>query len=328
MKTTIIAALIVTALTSLSSAETWEERAAKRFKKPITPEQKDLIIKALPDKPTVKPKSARRILCISRCEGYIHTSIPYGKFMLEQMAKKTGAFKIDFNDNYDAFTADNLKKYDAILLNNTTHLKFSDDQCTAILDFIKSGKGIIGIHAATDNFQNWHEGVCMMGGCFNGHPWGAGGKWAFKLNDANHPINQAFGKKGFWHTDEIYQYKPDSYQGEGKLRILVSLDMSKEVNQQALLKRKKGQPPLSDEEKAKAVEEAKLCKAPVSWIRTFEKGRLFYTNFGHREDTNWNSKINQHLLDGIQFALGDLEADATPTHDAKDLVTALAPDAP
>lgn len=27
----------------------------------------------------------------------------------------------------------------------------------------------------------------------------------------------------------------------------------------------------------------------------------------------WNKQILQHLLDGIQFALGDLKADATPS---------------
>jgi hypothetical protein len=161
----------------------------------------------------------------------------------------------------------------------------------------------------------------MMGGCFNGHPWGAGGKWAFKLDDAEHPINQVFGGKGFWHTDEIYQYRPDSYQGEGKLRILVSLDMSKEKTRAPLMKTKQGEP--VDENK---LAEVKARQVPVSWIRDFGDGRLFYTNVGHREDTNWNPKINQHVLDGIQFAPGDLEADATPTMDAEDLLVAPAPD--
>jgi len=328
MRTQITAAIIVTSLVFASSAETWEEKAAKRFNKPITQEQKDLMIKSLPAKPTVSPKKEHRILVISRCEGFIHTSIPYGKFLLEQMGAKTGAFKADFADGYEIFSTANLNNYDAILFNNTTNLKPTDEQCAAIIDFINNGKAIIGIHAATDNFKNWHEGVCMMGGVFDGHPWGAGGNWAFKLDDANNPVNKVFGKKGFWHTDEIYQYKPDSYQGEEKLRILVSMDMSKEINQSALLKKKKGEPEPTAEEKAKLIELAKLRKAPVSWIRTIGKGRLFYTNFGHREDTCWNPKINQHILDGIQFALGDLDADATPTHDAKDLEEALAPDAP
>jgi type 1 glutamine amidotransferase len=316
----ILAFVSLCGLSQTSTAKSWEERAAERFQKnPLNDEQREKIRSAIPDKPLAKPKKSRKILVISRCESFIHTSIPHGKYMLEQLGKKTGAFEAVFNDNYDAFSKENLKQFDGIVFNNTTDLKFSEEQEAAIMDFINGGKGIIGIHAATDNFKKWHEGLCMMGGVFNGHPWNAGGNWAFQLDDAKNPVNQVFGGKGFWHTDEIYQYKPDSYQGPEKLRILVSLDMDKEANQKPLTKAKKN---------AVSVEEAKQRHIPVSWIRDFGKGRLFYTNFGHREDTNWNPKINQHILDGIQFALGDLEADATPTAEMKDLIIAKAPDQP
>ena len=313
--------LLLVVMTFAASCQNPKQGIAGKYKKRI--------IASLPEKPTVTPKRERRILIISRCEGFVHGSIPYGRFMLEQMGRKTGAFIADFSEGYECFTADHLKKYDAIVFNNTTNLNPTDEQRDAILEFIRSGKGIIGIHAATDNFRNWHEGVCMMGGCFNGHPWGANGTWAFKLDDADHPINQVFNKKGFWHKDEIYQYHPDHYQGEENLRILISLDMTKNRNIEALVnQRKKGAPRLTATEKAKRTELAKLRKVPVSWIRDFGDGRLFYTNFGHRNETFWNTKINRHILDGIQFALGDLSADAAPTHHAKDLNIALAPPKP
>ncbi len=66
-------------------------------------------------------------------------------------------------------------------------------------------------------------------------------------------------------------------------------------------------------------------EVPVSWLRTADQGRVFYTNFGHRQETFRNPVILQHMLDGIQFALGDLEADATPTAKAGELQAALAP---
>ncbi|MEO1530262.1 MAG: ThuA domain-containing protein, partial [Planctomycetota bacterium] len=163
-------------------------------------------------------------------------------------------------------------------------------------DFVADGGGLIGIHAASDNFNRHPECLKMVGGTFNGHPWGAGGKWAFKLNDPAHALNKAFDGKGFWHTDEIYQYKPESYVGTGVLRVLVSLDMS----QSAVLDRIKDGP----------------REVPVSWVREIGDGRLFYTNFGHRDDTFRKPVIMKHLLDGIQFALGDLEADARPTDQA------------
>ena len=42
------------------------------------------------------------------------------------------------------------------------------------------------------------------------------------------------------------------------------------------------------------------------------QGRVFYTSLGHNAHLFWNPPIVQHIFDGIQYALGDLEADATP----------------
>ena len=51
----------------------------------------------------------------------------------------------------------------------------------------------------------------------------------------------------------------------------------------------------------------------LSWVRSFGQGRAFYCAFGHDHAIFWNPAILQHYLDGIQFALGDLPADATPS---------------
>jgi type 1 glutamine amidotransferase len=51
----------------------------------------------------------------------------------------------------------------------------------------------------------------------------------------------------------------------------------------------------------------------MSWIKTEEKGRVYYSNFGHNPHVFWNPQLLQHFLAGIQYALGDLKADATPS---------------
>ncbi len=286
--------------------QTWAEKAAARLK-PVSDEQKKSIESAVPKKTTVQPEKDRHILVFWRCEGFIHTSIPCGNYAIEQLGQKTGAFKADLADDYSVFTPANLAKYDAVLFNNTTHLKFPDeDSKKALMDFVSNGKGIIGFHAATDNFNNWPEAQEMMGGSFDGHPWTAGGKWAFKVDDPGHPINAAFQGEGFWHTDEIYQNGPKPFSRE-KVRVLVSLDMSKPQNTSSKFR--------------KMLQEKKIKRGDndyaVSWLREFKGGRVFYSNFGHREDTYWNPVILQHFLDGIQYALGDLEADATPSARSK-----------
>ena len=51
----------------------------------------------------------------------------------------------------------------------------------------------------------------------------------------------------------------------------------------------------------------------ISWIQRVENGRVFYCSLGHNNHIFWMPNVLQHYLDGIQFAMGDLEADATPS---------------
>jgi type 1 glutamine amidotransferase len=278
----------------------WEEKKAQRFR-PITPAEEMAMLDAVPDEAAAKPARPRRLLVFYRCEGFIHTSIPHGNLATEMMGRKTAAFQVDLADTYDVFTKENLARYDAIVLNNTTHMRFPKPaQEQALLEFVREGKGLVGYHAASDNFYAHPAAAAMIGGQFNGHPWGAGGTWAFRLDDPEHRLNAAFGGNGFWHQDEIYQYRPDSYQGPEVLRILVSLDMSKEAVTKQLKPDGGGYPPGKRQ-------------VPVSWLRDYGKGRVFITNLGHREETFRNPTVLQHMLDGIQFALGDLPAETTPT---------------
>jgi uncharacterized protein len=310
---------VVSTVTSTQAApkdgpfEKWLEKSNGVFKDRPNEVDRQLIGLNLP-KATVAPAKQRRILCFYRCGGFIHGSIPFGNHALKEIARTTGAFEIDLADDYAVFTPDNLAKYDAIVFNNTTGLNPSEEQRQAILDFIKGGKGVAGMHAASDNFKNWKAGAAMIGGVFNGHPWGGGGTWAFKVEDPDHPLNQAFKGKGFWHRDEIYWYRPDSFQGRENLRVLLSLDMSRPQNQAALKKKSDTKPADVD--------------VPVSWCRKLGKGRLFYTNLGHNTSTFQNRMCLQHILDGIQYALGDLEADATPNAKVqKEISVVAAPEA-
>ena len=241
---------------------------------------------AAPEKSSVKPKKTRKVLVYSHPSGFKHSSIPTGVKGLRVLAEKTQAFEATFTLETKEFTSEGLKNYDAIIFNNTTHVQkaFTEkSQRDAILNFIKNGKAFIGFHAASDGgMSQWQEYTDMIGGCFAGHPWNAGGKWPFFVEDVKHPINQAFKEKEFMFSDEIYQYK--AYD-RSKLRILIGLDS---VNTD-----KKGNSKTND--------------YPVSWVRSYGKGRVFYSNFGHNKATWWTPFMLQHFLDGIQWALGDIK---------------------
>lgn len=249
---------------------------------------------AAPAAAVVKARKDRRILVFWRCEGFFHgEGIAGGNHALAVMGRRTGAYGADFSDDYSVFEASNLAKYDAVVFNNTTHLKLPDSAKQALLDFVRGGKGIVGIHAATDSFYDWPEGAAVLGGLFDGHPWGAGGTWAFKLDAPSHPLNRAWGGKGFKLRDEIYQFKAPYTRADR--RVLLSLDLSDPATGGV-----KGGVKRTDRDFA------------VAWVKKEGAGRVFYCSLGHADNVFQDSAVLRFYLDGIQFALGDLDADASP----------------
>lgn len=242
----------------------------------------------------VKPAASRKILVIYRCDGFKHASIPFCNKMLELLGPASGAFEATFSDRMDSFDPATLAAFDAILLNNTTRLKFETEaQRAALIDFVRGGKGLIGIHAATDNFYDFPEAAEMLGGMFDGHPWGGGGTWGVKLDEPGHPINASFGGKDFEIKDEIYQIK-GSYSRTTH-RVLLSLNME--------------HPATGSRPGQKRADKDN----PVSWIKRFGEGRVFYCSLGHHPDIYWNENVVGHYLAGIQYVLGDLKCDDRPS---------------
>jgi type 1 glutamine amidotransferase len=88
-------------------------------------------------------------------------------------------------------------------------------------------------------------------------------------------------------------YQPYS---RDKLRVLLSVDSSK-------FKGKGGARPDND--------------YAISWIREYGKGRVFYCALGHGEAMYMHPDMLKHYLAGLQYVLGDLRADATPSAAAK-----------
>jgi len=255
-----------------------------------------IVEEAIPSKPIVTPNKPRKLLVFNLCQGLRHDSIAHWDKALEIMAKKTGAFSVVFSSDLDIFKGESLKEFDAVCLNNTTGLKFNPEKtpelCKSLMDFVKGGKGIIGIHAAIDSFYEWPEAQEMMGNKFTGHPWGGNGTWAIKIDEPDHPLMAAFKGKGFKINDEIYRTEPPLYS-RGKQLVLMSLDMSDPTTRN--------------------VPGVQLGEdTGISWIKTWGNGRVFYCSLGHNDHLLWNPAILQHYLDGIQFAFGDYKVDTKP----------------
>lgn len=184
-----------------------------------------------------------------------------------------------WNTAYEAalakLTPENLKQYDILFFANTTGAVLpKGGPREAILDFVKSGKAFIGTHSATDTFGDFPGYVSMINGNFAGHPWGGGTLCTFTNHDPSHPAVKMYPAEFQW-KDEIYQYR--SFDPTA-VRVLLSLNMAKTSPKMPY-------------------------QVPVSWVREFGAGRIFYTNLGHN-DVTWKDKTFQsHLLGGIRWAL-------------------------
>jgi type 1 glutamine amidotransferase len=245
------------------------------------------------------PAHRTKVLFVTQSGGFHHSSVRRprntlapAEIAMTQLGQQSGLFDIHCTQDCAAdFTRDNLKNYDIVAFYTTTDSKGSDvlpipnDVLEYFLnDWLKQkGHGFVGFHSASDTYHNTEAYWDMIGGTFNGHPWGSNTTVTITVDDPNHPASRSFGKE-FEIKDEIYQYT--HWQPE-KVHVLMSLNMAK-------------------------------CKpkmpyqVPISWVKDYGQGKVFYTNLGHRESTWTDKRFLNSVEGGIRWILGLEQGDATP----------------
>jgi hypothetical protein len=277
---------------------------------------------ALPEKPLAAPQSLRHVLVLCKAAGWVHSSIPLASKMVEYLGDKTGAWMTTITYDSAMITPENLKQYDALFLDSTTG-EFLDDpndkavsqaRREALLNFVKGGKGLAGIHAATDSYHTsvrpaspgaaptpetgtWPEFNEMIGGFFKFH-WTYPTLIPVKIDDPNSPLTSMFPAQGYEIVDETYTFAQDSFSRK-RVHVLTSINYKK----------------MSAEDKAKEPAATKRTDGDyaLSYIQRVGDGRVFYEAHGHDEKIYFSRPFVAHMLAGIQYALGDLKADDSPS---------------
>ena len=276
---------------------------------------------ALPESPIAKPQKLRRVLVLAKAAGFVHSSIPLSAKMVEYLGDKTGAWLTTITYDPAAITAENLKQYDAVFLASTTG-EFLDDskdkavteaRRKAFMDFIKSGKGVAGIHAASDSYHmnerpatpegpakmtgTWPEWNEAIGGFFKYH-WNNPTLIPVKIDDPKSPLTAMFPARGYEVVDETYTFAQDSFSRK-RVHVLTSVNYKR----------------MSNEDKAKEPAANKRTDGDyaLSYIQKVGNGRVFYQAHGHDEKIYHARPFLTHMLAGIQYALGDLQADDSPS---------------
>ncbi len=276
----------------------------------LTDEWIQKIEKLAPAKAEIQPVKNHKVLVFSLFTGYDHWVVPHTDAVMKVLAEKTAAFEVEFSKDIYQFEKKNLRKYDAVVLNNNCSegtrrdllldvldkdTSLTDDQRknkaaeleANLIDFVKKGGGLMVIHGAIVMQNNSMPFSEMVGGSFDYHP--VQQEITLELCEPDHPLVKAFGGKSLVHTDEPYLFNKAYTQKN--FRPLLYMDTSK------LTKTTK-----EIDEKIKY----------VSWIKKFGKGRVFYVSPSHNAQSFEDTRLLKFYLDGAQYVLGDLKCDDSP----------------
>ena len=140
------------------------------------------------------------------------------------------------------------------------------------------------LYPAKDN-RPWNEAYGeLIGAYFNGHPPGFQ-KIKIKVEDAKHPAGKSF-TDGLPYEDEMYIFRDEPYNRE---RLHMILSVTADTVDSLLEKTKK----LARNDNDYA----------ISWCQEIDKGRSFYTSFGHRKEVWKDPRYQEHLIGGLRWAL-------------------------
>jgi len=215
-------------------------------------------------------RSPERVLYFTYSAGYRHDVIPLSRAILMQLGRNSGAFEVIATDDTSEFSTGNLERYAAVMFYTTGEIPMSDAQKAALLDFVRGGRGFLGVHSATDTFYAWPNYLDLIGGYFNGHPWHQ--VVAIEVADDADSI-VAFLGNSLQLKDEIYQISDFDYRGS---HVLLRLDPS-------------------SVDLGKAGVHLRPYGWPLAWKRLFGLGRVFYSALGH-EASVWQDPRYQRIL--------------------------------
>ena len=140
----------------------------------------------------------------------------------------------------------------------------------------------------------WPEWNTIIGGYFKFH-WNDPQLITVKIDDPKSPLTAMFKGQEWEIRDETYTFNQESFSRDN-VRVLTSVNYDK----------------MSAEDKAKEPNPRSDHDYALSWVRREGKGRLFYEAHGHHERNYAITPFLEHILAGVQYAIGDLKADDTP----------------
>ncbi|WP_127131234.1 ThuA domain-containing protein [Pseudoflavitalea rhizosphaerae] len=216
-----------------------------------------------------------RILVFSKTAGFRHSSIPQGRTAILELGRENG-FKVDTTENSSQFNIANLKRYAAVVFLNTTGDVLNAEQQRYFEEYIRGGGGYAGVHSASDTEYDWPWYGKLVGAYFASHPKQQEAK--LQVVDQEHLSTKHLPAE--WNRkDEWYNFKNIN----PATTVLITIDEHSYTGG------------------------TNGDQHPMSWFHSYDGGRAWYTALGHTEDSYTEQAFLNHLLGGIQYAMGKAE---------------------
>lgn len=274
----------------------------------------------LPEPQTQNGQAAKRLLFLTHAALYKHSSLaPAEKAVTELGAK--GGFEVTTLEGYkqnpnaidlSMITPAYLAQFDGLMLMTNGNLPLTADQKQAIVDYVRGGHGLIGVHCASLTLYDYPAFGALLGGYYRRsivpttriderHVG------VLKVEDPSHPATKFLG--GSWPlVEEFYQFGTEVWDPArptenvsqvGRLHIPLAFTRDRV---HVLLSLDTDRTDISD----LGPEIRKGGDYPQAWTRTFGSGRVFYSALGHRDDI-WSTdeQFRAHVTGGIRWALGE-----------------------
>jgi len=231
---------------------------------------------------------------------YYHDTAAHANFAIQKMADTTGAFQAIFSNDLNNLKYPKILDFDAVFMNSGDGEVFSDPEVlSGLTRFVREGGGLAGLHGAS--YASWDvpEFGDLIGAQTGPHRVE---KATLKIDDPDSPLTKQFagspltaelGGKGFVYTDEFYHFLPTGPYSRQKLHVLISIDADKSDLSQWHVRPDKDY--------------------GLVWIKSYGEGRVFNCAMGHTPTLFETPALAQMMLGAIQFVLGDLPADTTPS---------------
>ncbi len=231
-----------------------------------------------------------------------HDSVSHAMSVIERLGYESGTYfayiRTDSNiiskhpkmtNGKPASGGPSLANVDAIFFLGHREIELDADQKSDLLAFVHDeGKGFVAAHTALTAFESWPEFGELLGGRFDGHPWG---------NVQGSVINEEPRFPATKHFPAIFTIKDEFYRpkdfSRDKIDVLLRLDTSKLQTLRPVLGETNGD-------------------VPLAWAKMYGKGRVFYSSFAHDASTWDNPDIQKMYFEAIKWALGMTDGEVKP----------------